>query len=44
MAEKEVLKRYGPPNDWNNYVKFYPPFQMFLAWNKEQSINYFNIK
>ena len=41
MTDKEVFKRYGQPNDWNNYVKFYPPFQMFLAWNKGQSINYF---
>ena len=32
MTDAEVYERYGQPNNWSDYVKFYPPFQMYLAW------------
>ena len=41
MTDKEVYERYGQPNNWKDYVKFYPPFQMYLAWNLTQKINFF---
>ena len=41
MTDAEVYDRYGQPNNWNDYAKFYPPFQMYLAWNLDQKIKYF---